>query len=219
MTALTAVTAASPVASTRRRRRLVPVAALAAGAAIILSGCSAGQVSQTADQAAAINGNTADVGAISLRNVHIVYPESGPRDNTAGGRAALALSIINTSETVADELTGVTTDLGTVKITPADGDKIEISPAETVVVSTPSAGAQTHTTGETVDTEAGETETATIEITGLTENITPGLTYNVSFDFKENGTVEVEVPVDAGTDIPRHESELSKSTSGPAGGH
>lgn len=219
MTALTAVTAASPVASTRRRRRLVPVAALAAGAAIILSGCSAGQVSQTADQVAAINGNTADAGAISLRNVHIVYPDSGPGNHTAGGRAALALSIVNTGETVADELTAVTTDLGTVKITPANGDKIEISPSETVVVSTPSAGVETHTTGETVDTEAGEIETATIEITGLTQNITPGLTYNVSFDFKENGTVEVEVPVDAGTDTPRLESELSKSTTGPAGGH
>lgn len=219
MTALTAVTAASPVASTRRRRRLVPVAALAAGAAIILSGCSAGQVSQTADQAAAINGNTADVGTISLRNVHIVYPGSGPHTNTAGGQAALALSIINTGETVTDELTGVTTDLGTVKITPADGDKIEIAPSETIVVSTPSAGAETHTTGETVDTEAGETESAAIEITGLTQNITPGLTYNISFDFKENGTVQVEVPVDAGIESSRHESELSKSTTGSAGGH
>lgn len=218
MTALTAVTAANPVASTRRRRRLVPVAALAAGAAFILSGCSAGQVSQTADQVAAINGNTADAGDIALRNVHLVYPGS-THNNTTGGQAALALSIINTGETVTDELTSVTTDLGTVKITPAEGDKIRLAPAETVVVSTPSAGAETHTTGETVATEGGETTTAQIEITGLTQNITPGLTYDVSFNFKENGTVLVQVPVDAGLDAPRHESELSKSTTGSAGGH
>lgn len=214
MTALTAVTAASPVSSTRRRRRLVSVAALAAGAAIILSGCSAGQLAQTATQVAAINGNTAEVGNIALRNVHIVYPGSGDATiNTKGGRAALALSIINTGETVPDELTGVTTDLGTAKITSADGDKIRIDPGETVVVSTPSAGTAT------VDTEAGKTESAAIEITGLTQDIIPGLTYNVSFDFKESGTVEVQVPVDAGTEAPRHESELSKTTTGSAGGH
>ncbi|WP_459548968.1 hypothetical protein [Nocardia sp. X0981] len=217
MTALTAVTAASPVAPTRRRR-MMTVAALAAGAALALSGCSAGQISQTADQDAAINGSAAEIGTIALRNVHIVYPgDESPQNNTKGGRAALALSIVNTGETVTDELTSVTTDLGTVKITPAEGSKLEISPAETVVVSTPEAGAETGTTGETIETDAGETTPARIEITGLTQDIIPGLTYNVSFNFKENGEVSVQVPVDAGQDAPRHESELSKSTTGSAG--
>ncbi|MEU1983738.1 hypothetical protein [Nocardia sp. NPDC019395] len=218
MTALTAVTAASPVVSTRRRR-LATVAALAAGAALILSGCGAGKISQTADQVSAINGNTADIGTIALRDVHIVYPGTTTHTNTAGGQAALALSIINTGETVTDELTSVTTDLGTVKVTPAEGDKLEISPSETVVVSTPSAGAETHNTGETVNTAAGETKPAHIEVTGLTQNLTPGLTYDFSFNFKENGSVLVQVPVDAGLESPRHESDLSKSTTGPAGGH
>lgn len=217
MTALTAVTAASPVAPTRRRR-MMTVAALAAGAALALSGCSAGQISQTADQDAAINGNTADIGTIALRNVHIVYPgDESPQNNTKGGQAALALSIVNTDETVTDELTSVTTDLGTVKITPAEGDKLEISPSETVVVSTPEAGAETDTTDETIETDAGETTPARIEITGLTQDIVPGLTYNVSFNFKENGAVSIQVPVDAGLEAPRHESELSKSTTGSAG--
>ncbi|MGW0181968.1 hypothetical protein [Nocardia sp. NPDC003345] len=219
MTALNAATAANPVSPTRRRRRLVTVAALAAGAALALSGCSAGQVSQTADQVAAINGNTADIGAIALRNVHIVYPGNGSPANTTGGQAALSLSIVNTGETVTDELTGVTTDIGTVKITPAQGDKLQISPSETVVVSTPAAGAETHTTGETIQTEGGSTEHARIEVTGLTKNIIPGLTYDFTFNFKESGTVEVQVPVDAGLDTARLESELSKSTTGSAGGH
>lgn len=218
MTALNAATAAKPVSPTRRRR-LVTVAALAAGAALILSGCGAGQVSQTADQVAAINGNTADIGAIALRNVHIVYPGNGSPANTTGGQAALSLSIVNTGETVTDELAGVTTDIGTVKITPAQGDKLQISPSETVVVSTPAAGAETHTTGETIHTEGGSTEHARIEVTGLTKNIVPGLTYDFTFNFKESGTVVVQVPVDAGIDTARHESDLSKSTTGPAGGH
>lgn len=216
MTALTAVTAADPVAPTRRRR-MAAAAALAAGAALILSGCSAGQNSQTADQVAAVNGNTATIGDIALRNVHIVYPGHGT--DTTGSQAALALSIVNTGEVVTDELTSVTTDLGTAKITPGDGDKLSIAPAETIVVSTPRAGAETHTTGQTIQTEGGETKPARIEITGLTQKITPGLTYDVSFNFKENGAVVVQVPVDAGVDTPRHESELSKSTTGSTGGH
>ncbi|MBP0656566.1 hypothetical protein J8J20_22085, partial [Mycobacterium tuberculosis] len=56
---------------------MVTVAAFAAGAALALSGCSAGQISQTANQASAINGNFADVEEISLRNVHIVFPGEG----------------------------------------------------------------------------------------------------------------------------------------------
>lgn len=217
MTALTAVTAAGPVPT--RRRRMVAAAALAAGAALILSGCGAGQISQTSEQVAAINGNTANAGDIALRNVHIVFPGNGTATQTAGGKAALALSIVNTGAVGADELTGVTTDLGKVEIIPAEGDKLEIAPSETVVVSTPQAGVETHTGGETIKTEGGETTTARIEITGLTENITPGLTYDVTFNFKNNGNVLVQVPVDAGVETPRHESELSKSTTGSAGGH
>lgn len=217
MTALTAVTAAGPVPT--RRRRMVAAAALAAGAALVLSGCGAGQISQTAVQVAAINGNTANAGDIALRNVHIVFPGNGSATHTVGGKAALALSIVNTGAVGTDELTGVTTDLGTVEITPSQGDKLEIAPSETVVVSTPQAGAETHTSGETIKTEGGETTPARIEITGLTQNITPGLTYDVTFNFKNNGNVLVQVPVDAGVDAPRHESELSKSTTGSAGGH
>jgi hypothetical protein len=198
---------------------MVAAAALAAGAALVLSGCGAGQISQTAVQVAAINGNTANAGDIALRNVHIVFPGNGSATHTVGGKAALALSIVNTGAVGTDELTGVTTDLGTVEITPSQGDKLEIAPSETVVVSTPQAGAETHTSGETIKTEGGETTPARIEITGLTQNITPGLTYDVTFNFKNNGNVLVQVPVDAGVDAPRHESELSKSTTGSAGGH
>jgi hypothetical protein len=198
---------------------MVAAAALAAGAALVLSGCGAGQISQTAVQVAAINGNTANAGDIALRNVHIVFPGNGSATHTVGGKAALALSIVNTGAVGTDELTGVTTDLGTVEITPGKGDKLEIAPSETVVVSTPQAGAETHTSGETIKTEGGETTPARIEITGLTQNITPGLTYDVTFNFKNNGNVLVQVPVDAGVDAPRHESELSKSTTGSAGGH
>ncbi len=57
-------------------RRVATAIALAAGAAIALSACGSGQVSQTAVQQAAVNGNSADLGEIALRNVHIAYPPS-----------------------------------------------------------------------------------------------------------------------------------------------
>lgn len=227
MTALNAVTASS---GARKPRLMVTVAALAAGAALALSGCSAGQVSQTANQAPAINGNNAEVEDISLRNVHIVYPSEG-YTNVQGGKALIALSIVNNSETVTDELTSVTTDLGQVKITPPSGaSSVKLAPQQTVVAagkqgggSTDSHGGDSHgddshgsqpTKQQTADPEA---KPATLEITGLTKDITPGLTYTVSFNFKENGTVQVQVPVDAGTEAERHESDLSGPAAG--GGH
>ncbi|MGV9741957.1 hypothetical protein [Nocardia farcinica] len=217
-------------------RLMVTVAAFAAGAALALSGCSAGQISQTANQASAINGNFADVEEISLRNVHIVFPGEG-YTNTQGGKALLALSVVNNSETTADELTSITTDLGQVEITPPAGkSRFEIGPQQIVVAAPAQTGASaagehgdghgSTTTSPAPTTTAqpaadqDEAEHALIEITGLTKDITPGLAYTVSFNFKENGTVQVQVPVDAGTEAERHESPLSgPAPEGHGGGH
>ncbi|WP_245839227.1 hypothetical protein [Nocardia donostiensis] len=227
MTALNAATAANPARPTLRLspRRTTAVAALAAGAALILTGCSAGQITQTSHQAAAINGNNADIGRISLRNVHIIYPATDTHTNSEGGKAVLALSIVNTGETVTDELTSITTDLGSVRITPAEGSKIELSPQETVVAAdsaTEAAGQKSQKSTNGTNQSAGArtedpaADSALIEITGLTKDITPGLTYTVSFNFKENGTIQMQVPVDAGTEAERQVTELSKSTEGSA---
>lgn len=223
MTALKAVTAASP-ARTTLRRRMVTVAALAAGAALALSGCSAGQISQTAGQDAAINGNAADIGEISLRNVHIVHPPAEGYTNARGGKAVLALAFVNNSATVPDELTSITTDIGSVQITPPKGGKLLIAPQETVVSAPKNTSAEedARAGGEQAadQPETHPVDTALIEVTGLTSDIAPGLTYSVSFNFKQNGTVQMQVPVDAGTQLSRHESDLSQSTEGPLGaGH
>ncbi|WP_446224068.1 hypothetical protein ACTWPB_02195 [Nocardia sp. IBHARD005] len=242
MTALKAVTALSA------RRRMVTVAALAAAAGIALTGCSAGQITQTSRQAAAVNGNHATVGDIALRNVHIVYPEATAEHNK-GGKAVIALSIINTSETVTDELTSVSSDLGQIKITGPGGDaKFVLKPQQTVVVgpgetkpaaaddnhgataaapTTTAAAPTTTTTAAPTGAAAGQDtpsidpvkDPATIEITGLAKDIVPGLTYNVTFNFKDAGTVQVAVPVDAAA-VARIENEKSgPAPEGAGGGH
>jgi hypothetical protein len=206
---------------------MVAVAALAASAALTLAGCSAGQISQTADQVAAVNGNSANVEKIALRNVHIVFPGAG-YTNVKGDKALIALSMVNISESVTDELTSVDTDLGPVKITPPAGQStVVLKPQQTVTAGT----AATAATGDSHETEGhGETHAtpapsstakpagddaaaspALIEITGLTKDITPGLTYKVRFNFKNNGTVVVDVPVDAG-----HAERKVSDKSGPA---
>lgn len=218
---------------------MVTVAALAAAAGIALTGCSAGQITQTSTQEAAINGNHADVGEIALRNVHIVYPEADA-EHDKGGKAKLSLSIINNSEIITDELTSVSTDLGQIKITGPDGDpKFVLKPQQTVFVGTaetkPAAADDHHgtTSAAPTTTSAAPTGTAagidvpskdpvkvpaTIEITGLAKDIVPGLTYNVTFNFKDAGTVQVSVPVDAAA-VARIENEKSGPAAEGAGGH
>src|ERR1700760_2975767 len=60
------------------RRSAVTVALAVCGlaAAAALSGCSAGQISQTSTQQAAVNGTAATAGNITLRNVHLRAPQS-----------------------------------------------------------------------------------------------------------------------------------------------
>ena len=78
------------------RRVLVPTAlSLLAAASLVLSGCAAGQYSQTADQVAAIDGANGTVGDIAVLNARLAPTE---RENyPAGSDARLLLWISNDS--------------------------------------------------------------------------------------------------------------------------
>ncbi|MGX1808906.1 hypothetical protein ACWIGI_24565 [Nocardia sp. NPDC055321] len=203
------------------------VAALAAGAALVLTGCGAGQVSQTADQVAAVNGNEAEVGKIALRDVRFLLPQSEEYQNAKGGKAVLAFSAANLGEYEPDELVSITTDIGQVKV----NGKAEIKPQATLVADLPNKSAKADDHGHD-DSHGAPATTATtaadkpadpaanpllIEVTGLTKDVTPGLTYQVTMNFKRNGTVAINVPVDAGPDLARPEPAKKEGES--AGGH
>ncbi|MEV5652693.1 hypothetical protein AB0L57_30965 [Nocardia sp. NPDC052254] len=220
MTALKATTASN---ATKVSRRALAVAALATGAALALSGCGAGQISQTAHQVAAVNGNAATIGNMALRDVRILLPQSEEYTNAKGGKAVIAFSVINQGSARADELVSVTSDLGQVKITP---EKPQLAPGQTVVAAGPAATAGSAPTSSAAPTSAPEhgataneegagtadqpadpdAHPILVEVTGLTKDVVAGLTYGVTFNFKDAGTVAVQVPVDAGPDTPRHES-------------
>lgn len=180
-------------------------AALAGGAGLLLTGCSAGQVTQTATQVSAVNGNSAEIGLISLRNVHVVFPNDEEYTNSAGGNALLSFVIINNSPLTDDALREVSSDAGEVRFEPESAREL---PASRVLVAV-APGTEEATDVILADPD---TRTATVELTNLKSDLTPGLTFGVTFDFENAGGVVVQVPIDAGPGVEREVSEKS----GPA---
>lgn len=78
-------------------RTILPAAALGLAGVLGVTGCSAGQVTQTDSVQPAVNGNTGQIGDISLRDVRVAYPEDGSYE--AGDEVPLLLTIVNDGDT------------------------------------------------------------------------------------------------------------------------
>ncbi|BBX46736.1 hypothetical protein GCM10009641_41110 [Mycobacterium cookii] len=172
----------------RSSRRSARAAVLAAGAvigAVTVTGCGAGQLSQTAMQQSAVDGNAAVVKNVALRNVRIQAAQTGDFLRP-GATVDLVLVAVNQSPDTADKLIGVTTDIGTVTVT---GDPT-LPPSGVLFF-----GAQNGQTKQADRAiEAGDTVKATI---ALTKPITNGPNYDVTFTFEKAGSVNVAVPISA----------------------
>ena len=191
----------------KSRSSAVTVALAACGlAAAALSGCSAGQVAQTATQQAAVNGTSATVGNITLRNVHLRAALT--TDYVQPGREVELLFVAsNGSPDSPDKLVSVTSDLGTVTLS---GDT-SLPPNGVLVVGEPD--------GQIAPLESAETAEAAKATIDLTKPITNGLTYNFTFTFQEAGRITVPVPISAG-EAPRRDSSGDAShEAGDTGGH
>lgn len=199
MTALTA----SPT------RRVATALALAAGATLVLSACGAGQISQTATQVAAVNGNQASAGDIALRNVHVVYPNSEDYAIKPGGKAQLAFIAANLSESATERLQSIKTDYAGSVVIDTKAGSLDIKPQAALGAGNPDV---------TVPEQAPETlSLIDVTLVNLKEGVRPGLTFPVIFTFKNAGDVVVQVPVDAGHGTERHQSEKSPDVA--EGGH
>ena len=193
---MTAIDAATPLG---RHRRVATTLALLAGGALALTACGSGQISQTATQVAAVNGNSADVGDIQLRNVHVVYPNSQEYSIEPGGTVELGFTAINSNSAVADELTGISSPEAQVTIVDeAESGSNEIAPLTALGAGSP-ADVQ-------LDDPLLPIQLIKVEMADISENVRPGLTVPVTFTFAEAGDVVVNVPVDPGT-TPRMEGE------------
>ena len=100
--------AAQPT-TTRRRvlGRIVP-SVVGIGLAVVLTGCGAGQITQTDTQSSGVNGANANVGQIALRDVQLTAPSDLKAGYPTGSAAVLIATIVNTGLT-SDALLKVTT--------------------------------------------------------------------------------------------------------------
>ncbi len=116
---------------TARRTIRVVTSALVAGACVALTGCSAGQLTQTATQVSAVPGVNVTVGSIALRDLKILY--NGSDGYQAGDNAPMEIRIFNDG-TKPVTLTGVTAD-GAQAVTLVGSPGATASPAPTTPVS------------------------------------------------------------------------------------
>jgi copper(I)-binding protein len=172
----------------RASRRSARVAALAAGGLIgaaSLAGCGVGQVSQTAMQQSAVDGNQAVIKNVALRNVRIQALQTGDFLRP-GATVDLVLVVINQSPDVTDKLVGITTDIGKVTVT---GDPT-LPAGGTLFVGAPNGQDK-----KAVDAvEDADSVKATVT---LAKPITNGPNYKFTFDFEKAGSVSVAVPISA----------------------
>ena len=183
-------------------RTLTAALAACGLAAAALSGCGVGQVSQMATQEAAVNGTSATVGTISLRNIHLRAAQS--TDYVQPGRDVELLFVaVNGSPDVNDKLVSVTSDVGTVSLS---GD-----------TSVPANGvlAVGEPDGQIAPLESAERADVATAKVALSKPITNGLTYQFTFDFEKAGETTVAVPISAG-EAPRREVAAE---AGDTGGH
>ncbi|MUM16911.1 hypothetical protein FZI91_20660 [Mycobacterium sp. CBMA271] len=206
--------------------------------ATALAGCGAGQISQTANQSSAINGGSANLGKLALRNVHLVGSPD-PVKQRAGQKVELVLVIANESVEINDKLTSVTSpdDIGTVTLSgdsdiPATGRlfvgaaegqepthevKIE-APTEPATPATPPA---TETPAQAPEPKPQAASDPLIKHSKaqlqLKKDLADGLTYRFTFKFEKAGEVTVTVPIDAGPSEPRQHTENGGGHEG--GGH
>lgn len=171
-------------------RLLAATASLAAGG-LLLTGCGSGQISQTANQESAVNGSTANVKNIALRNVHIQAVQTG--DYLKPGRTVqLIFAAANDSPDINDKLVSISSDVGSVEVS----GPTAIPAASSLIVGSAD--------GQEEVTPLGNAQATTAEVT-LSQPITNGLTYNFTFEFEKAGQAKVAVPISAGS-APRQEA-------------
>lgn len=166
---------------TRFSNRLVAASAGLAACGVILTGCGSGQISQVATQEAAVNGNSANVQNIAVRNIHLLANQ-GSDYLQPGKTVPLIFAAANNSPDTNDKLVSITSDVGTVALT-GDG----AIPAGGVLAIAPKGQAQ----------EMGSAAPAAAAVT-LNKPITNGLSYPFTFTFEKAGSVTVNVPISAG---------------------
>ncbi|MGZ8177111.1 hypothetical protein ACXVUM_04205 [Williamsia sp. SKLECPSW1] len=192
------------------------VAAAAIGSAVVfgVGACGAGQISQTAGQEAAVNGNAAGVGQLALRDVHIVYPKVNADDAFVnGGPFEMAFLISNNSAYQDDTLESISVPGGgSATITgsralPATKSLRAGQPSQ-LLTAAPAASVAESAEGSAGNSADPSENRITVTLTGMGTKVRPGLTVPLEFTFQRAGKITVRVPVDAGSENGRRDSQF-----------
>ncbi|TKV58556.1 copper chaperone PCu(A)C [Nakamurella flava] len=191
------------MSSTVRAPRRLLVPALAMAAAVALTGCAAGQISQTADQVAAIDGANGAVGNLTILNAQLAQPQGEAIQ--AGGNGQLLMWVSNQG-LESDTLTSVTTPYASdVRITGAG----EI-PGQTLADLATGSGTR-------------------VVVQDFTQELITGNSVPMTFTFAKAGTIDLNVPVQLPAErstgrepieiLPPHPTPLWETGSHGEGGH
>lgn len=212
-----------------RRQRTRPTGAAAVIGAMIgalaLTGCGAGQATETSSQVSAVDGANADAGTIAVRNARIAFGDEvgGGTVHSRGGSAALRMSIVNAGA-AADRLISATSPVASSvqisggdeipggRVLVIDGEPSDPSavagavevPATPIPAAPPAAPGEVPATSPVPIPTAAPTPTTGavarnetyVVLTGLRDDIRAGLTYEVVLTFANAGAVRLQVPVE-----------------------
>jgi hypothetical protein len=166
-------------------------AAATMAAVLALTGCGAGQVTQTSEQITMPGGAQGQVGEIVVRAAQFNYdrPVPGGLVYAPGTDALLQVTIVNEG-TGADRLVSVSSPIAT---------------SGAIVGDTRLPGGQVLTSGydqPVASITTGEAEADEIGLVGLTSPVRAGLNYPVVFTFERAGTLRLPVPVETPDVLP-----------------
>jgi copper(I)-binding protein len=157
---------------------------------VVLTACSAGQVTQTATQERDKTGAQAQVGDLSIRAAQLDAPGSGGYES--GDDADLQVAIVN-GGTESDTLTGVDGE-------GFDSAEISSSSSSSASASSTSSAATSSSSGgsEEIEIPAGQSvfiggDEYTITLTGLDESLNTGQYLEVTLTFEKAGSITIPV--------------------------
>lgn len=147
--------------------RRVLFAAVSAIALVVVAGCAAGQIAETAEEVSAVNGSEGGIGPIQLRNVTLAFPAGGVYRAGSDARVEFAAvneankpeRLVNVSSTAARGSQAPSVAIGPQSILTASGNGPEV------------------------------------RLTGLTTELRASQTVPVTFTFASAGRVTLQVPV------------------------
>lgn len=155
-------------------------AALGVGAVLALSGCSAGQVTQTSSQVAAVDGASAGTEDISIRNASLTFPEQQPY-YPVGSSAPMELVLANDGNT-ADRL---------LRVSSPYAESVEVSGFTSLP-----ANSALHASGSPQKDQADkDRREVQITLRNIKREFGPGVTIPVTFVFEKAGATTAQVPI------------------------